>query len=193
MAKENKKIIFWLNCYGHWQPETRQPIEMIGYNQYLNAFIKAVVLLKDRIEAIYISGGLLNSQGQSEAETLKLEIKKRLNSTKINLPIYLDEKSLSTITITRVFVKTIKEKYPNYIPILVCDEVRYKTNCYLIEYFSKQFNFKLDPKETVLPLPRIDTHPNSTIEAQSQKLQAMKLEGVEEIEAEIIAERTKKL
>src|SRR4030066_2374190 len=103
--KVQNKMILWLNCYGHWDPENRSRIATKGYDQYLTAFVKRVISLKNQIEAVYISGGMLNSRGQTECETVKPELERRLKEKGVSVPILVDEESLSTISIAKLFLK----------------------------------------------------------------------------------------
>ena len=187
----SKKVLVWINCYGHWQPEDRDPLETIGYNQYLASFVESVVSLKNRIDRIYISGGMLNSKGLTECETVEPELTRRLKTLGLTIQIVRDEESLTTISIARRFVETAKEKISNCTPLLFCDEVRYQTNLYLVAYFAKKVNFSISPKQVVVPLARLDNHPDSSLATQKEKIERMQREGVEVVESEEINKRRK--
>jgi hypothetical protein len=178
----NKKVLVWMNCYGGWAPKLRQPIETIGYNQYLNDFVEAMSIIADQIEAIYISGGMYNSLNRTECETVKPELEKRLQKVGINIKVQTDEKSLTSASIMHEFLNTWKEKYSDCIPILFVDAVRYKTNTFTCEYYCKELKIDLNPIDVLVPLMRLDNNQNSTQEAQDKKLQAMKEKGVEYVE-----------
>lgn len=178
----NKKVLVWMNCYGGWAPNLRQPIETIGYNQYLNDFVEAVSIIADQIEAIYISGGMYDSLNRTECETVRPELEKRLQKVGINIEIQTDENSLTSASIMYKFLKTWKEKYSDCVPILFVDAVRYKINMFTCEYYCKELKIDLNPIDVLVPLIRLDNNQNSTLEAQDKKLQVIKEKGVEYVE-----------
>jgi len=179
-----KPILAWMNCYGSWAPELRQPIETIGYNEYLNAVVDALVVLKDRVEVLYVSGGMYDQNGKTECETTIPELIKRLQAKGVtSLEIIADEKSVTSITIVKTFLTVWQEKYQDHLPILFTDEARYATNAYTLRYFSDKFGLQIPPiGEILIPIPRKDCHQNSTPEKQAEKLRLLKEQGVEEVE-----------
>ena len=191
MNREEKLVLVWINCYGGWNPALRDPIEMKGYDQYLAGVVNYLKHLKGEIEAIYLSGGMLDQNGLTECRTVAPELQNRLASVGITEPIKCDEESVTSPSIVRKFLLTWRGKYPDYQPILFTDKVRFITNSYSLEYFSKKYNIALSPiKKILIPIERPDTHPHSTVEYQKQKLERMKEEGVEAIEAEEIQKRS---
>lgn len=188
----DKRVLAWINCYGGWNPDLRDPAETRGYDQYLDGVVHHLNDLEGGIEAIYLSGGMLDSDGQTECETTGPELKKRLSKIGINLPIQYDEESVTSPSIARKFLQTWREEYTGCQPILFTDKVRFITNAYSLKYFSQKYQIELPPIEKILiPIERLDIHPHSTIEYQKQKLERMKKEGVEAIEREEIEKRRK--
>lgn len=187
---QEKRVLVWINCYGGWRPDLRDPAETKGYDQYLDGVVDRLSNLDGEIEAIYLSGGMLDNDGQTECETTGPELKKRLSKIGINRPIQYDEESITSPSIARKFLQTWHEKYTGCQPILFTDKVRFITNAYSLEYFSQKYQIELPPIEKILiPIERLDTHPHSTIEYQKRKLERMKKEGVEAIEREEIEKR----
>lgn len=187
----NKKILFWVNCYGAWDPESRWSIETIGYDQYLSAVVRSIEVLKDRIEAFYISGGMYDSKSRVECETVKPELEKRLSEKNIKLDINTDEESITSVMIMKKFLETWKEKYTKCEPIIIVDKVRYEVNKFTFEYFCKELKItSISVVDTIIPFERLDNHPNGTTEKQAEKLKLMKEKGVEYVES-IIKEARK--
>ena len=187
----DKPILAWMNCYGAWAPELRDPIETAGYSEYLDAVVDHLAVLKSRLSALYVSGGMRDEQGRTECETTIPELRKRLEVKGItDLEIVADEESLSSITIDRIFLRTWRDRYSDHYAILFCDEARYPTNAYVLEYFGAMFGIELPPiSEILIPLNRRDIHPNSRPEVQVKKLLEMKMLGVEEVERRIVESR----
>lgn len=189
----DKKYLIWINCYGGWNPELRDCIEMEGYSRYLQDIVNYLAKIKSRIRVIYLSGGMLDKDGRTECETVGPELSKRLSKIGIDLPIQYDEDSVTSPSIARKFLQTWRKEYPDCQPILFTDQVRFITNSYSLEYFSQKYGIDLPSIEKILiPIERQDTHPHSTIEYQEEKLERMKKEGVEAVETEEIRERRKK-
>jgi hypothetical protein len=186
---EKKKILAWLFCYGHWDPVYKSPVETIGHDQYLRAFVESLVPIKDRIDYIYLSGGVTDAQGKTECKTVKPEVDARLNQLGLKLPILEDIGSLINITTVKTFAKTLKETYQHHSPLLYCSRSRYELNYYLVSYFGKQFNLSLNPIEIVAPLSIIDTRPDSAPKYQSDLIERIKKEGMDKIEAEEIGKK----
>lgn len=178
------RIIAWINCYGAWDPQHRHPLETLGYDQYLDGVVQRLRPLADRVTAIYLSGGMLDAEGKSECETTEPELAKRLAAVGISVPIHPDEESLTTTTIVRTFLKTAREQYPQETPLLFVDDARYDMNLFLLGYFGVS-----EARSIVVPLPRVDSSPQSTRESQTTKINRMREEGVEKIEEEQAAER----
>lgn len=189
----NQKTIIWINCYGAWDPIHRSEVETKGYNQYLDSVVELIFSKKENIDIIIISGGMVDFQNRTEVETVKPELEKRLNKKNIKIPIETDEESITTIAIARKFVQTLKNKYPDHQAFLVCDDVRYTLNCYLVEYFTRRESYyKLIPADKyVIAFNREDDNPHSTYEYQNSKLEEMKNLGVEYVESEQMKERIK--
>ncbi len=186
---EKKKILVWLLCYGHWDPVFKPPVETIGHDQYLRTFTESLMPIKDRIDYIYLSGGVTDSQGKTECKTVKPKLDNLLNQHGLKLPILEDIGSLITITTVKIFVKTLKETYQHHTPLLYCSRARYELNYYLVGYFGKQLNLALNPIEIVAPLSVIDTRPDSTLQYQKGLLERIKKEGINKIEAEEIGKK----
>lgn len=177
---KNQKIFFFIDCYGAWAPELRRPIETIGYDQYLNSVVKAIVSLSSRIEDIYISGGMFDSLNRTECETTKPELEKRLREYGLNFSIKSDEDSFTTIENMKTFLETWQNKFSHTIPVITVDTVRYETNCYIFEYFCQKLNIQgLKAREVIIPFPRLDDHPDSTYETQQEKIMLIKEKGVD--------------
>lgn len=172
-----------MNCYGAWAPELRHPIETVGYNQYLNVFVGAVFVLKDQIEAVYISGGMYDSLDRTECETVKPELLRRFEEKNIPFSIQTDEESITSTMIMKKFLETWKNEYAKCTPIIFVDEVRYEINKFTFEYYCKEFGIDgLKSRDAVAPIARLDIHPRSTVEKQAEKLALMKKKGVEYVE-----------
>jgi hypothetical protein len=183
-------IIAWINCYGAWDPSLRHPIETIGYDQYLTAVVAALAPLKDRVEQIYISGGMLDEAGRTECATVKPELTRRLRLAGIEVPIVTDEDSVTSVEIAKKFVTTVLAHYPNHIPLLFVDAVRAEVNNYVVDhYFTEAGKPLASTRTVVVPLPRLDIHPNSTPEVQQAKLAEMKEKGIEVIDRQISEKR----
>lgn len=183
-----------MNCYGAWDPESRWSIETIGYDQYLDAVIRSIELLNGRIEAFYISGGMYDSRGRTECETVKLELEKRLSEKNIKLDINTDEESITSTMIMRKFLETWKKEYAKYEPIIIVDKVRYEVNKFTFEYYCKEFKItSLKAIDTIIPFERLDNHPNGTAEKQAEKLRVMKEKGIEYVESIILDKRKEHL
>lgn len=156
---------------------------MAGYDEYLTAAVKTIENLKPPVKAIHLSGGMLDENGLTECQTVKPELEKRLRECGITTPIITDEESLTTISIAKKFVSTYLHQYPAYKPLLFTDEVRAEVNRYAVGYFLKQAGESIESvDDMVVPLPRHDTHPHSTIEFQRKKLEEMKKRGIEEVD-----------
>jgi hypothetical protein len=188
-------ILAWVNCYGAWAPGLRHPVETIGYDQYLEGVANALAALKDQIEAVYVSGGLRDQHGRTECETTIPELQRRLEAKSASgLKFVADEASVTSITIARTFLDTWQAKYPRHTPILFCDQVRSETNAYTLEYLAKKAGYDLPPlSEVLVPIPRLDNHPNSTPEKQAEKLKYMREKGIEEVEKMEIEARHNRL
>lgn len=185
-----------MNCYGGWAPELRHPIETIGYDQYLNAVVISIEILKDQVEAFYISGGMYDSLHRTECETVKPELAKRLAEKNVEIDINTDEESVTNAMIMKKFLSTWKEKYSRCTPIIFVDEVRYEINNFTFEYYCKELGIDgLNARDVVVPIARLDIHPHSTVEKQTEKLNLMREKGVEyveNIELEVRKEHLKK-
>lgn len=178
------KILVWVNCYGSWAPGLRHPVETIGYDQYLEAVTRAITSVQDRVELIYVSGGMRDAMGRTECETTVPELQRRLRERGVShLVIKTDEGSITSMSIVKKFLQTWQAHHPKTIPLLFCDQVRYDTNAYSLEYFAKKFGYSIPPvNELLVPFPRLDNHPNSTPEKQAEKLKYLQEKGVEEVE-----------
>ena len=189
--KDNPRILIWINCYGAWAPDLRQPIETIGYDQYLSGVTSAVVSLKDQVDTIYVSGGLLDKNGRSECATTIPELQRRLSTVGVSrVTIQADESSITSISIARKFLEVWHSEYPETIPMLFCDQVRYETNLFILDHLKKVNQYVLPPlREILIPIPRLDNHQNSTPEKQAEKLNHMRQLGVDEVERLQILER----
>jgi hypothetical protein len=185
------QILVWINCYGAWDPAVRSPVETIGYSQYLDGVAQAVVGLGLGVEKIYFSGGMRDAQNRTECATTIPELRRRLYLSEY--PAFVpeaDEESLTSITIVRTFLRTWKEHYSHTAPILFCDEVRYEVNAYTLEKLAEEMGTTLPPiNQVLIPIPRLDIHPNSTDEKQAQRLTAMKERGIDQVEQEEITAR----
>lgn len=194
--KDKKKYLIWMNCYGGWAPEFRSSIETKGYDQYLNEFVRKITPLKNKIKAIYISGGMYDPLGRTECETTKPELEKRMTSAGIEFPIDSDEESVTSASIMEKFLTVWKEKFFETIPLLFVDEVRYEINCFTFHYFCQKLKIEdLKAENVIIPLARLDDHPNSTKEMQDKKLKLMQEKGVayvEELERKARKEHLKK-
>jgi hypothetical protein len=184
-------ILAWVNCYGAWDPQMRHPVETIGYDHYLETVAKALAALKDRVSVVYVSGGLTDAKGRTECATTIPELVRRLKQKGAgNIVTKADEASFTSITIARTFLTTWQDQHQDATPLLFCDQVRYQTNAYTLAYFAGKFGYFMPPiNELLIPIPRLDTHPNSTLEKQAEKLKLMKETGVEELERTEIAAR----
>jgi len=180
----NKAILAWINCYGAWDPINRSPVETIGYDQYLDGVVRALGVLDGRLQAVYIAGGMYDSLGKTECETVAPELLRRLRSNNSAVSeIAADEMSVTSIGIARTFLQTWQEKHSDTIPLLFCDQVRYATNAYVLEYFIKELSIPAPPVvEMLVPIERLDTHPNSTPGKQAEKLATLREKGVLECE-----------
>ena len=60
---------------------------------------------------------------------------------------------------------------------------------------AKKYGYHLPPiNQTLIPLPRLDNHPNSTPEKQAEILKSMQEKGIDEVERSILeARRNKRL
>jgi len=191
--KKDQKILFWMNCYGGWDPSLRHPIETIGYDQYLDAFVNIVDLLSDRVGVILISGGTKDQFRRTECETTKPELEKRLKSLGISTNILTDEESVTSQMILAKFLKTWQEEYNDFLPLLFVDDNRFLTNLFVFEHYAKKYGINLKPRDVIVPLQRIDNHPHSTKEFQAEKIKKMKELGIEEFSRQEIKERADRL
>ncbi len=184
-----RKILFWVNCYGGWDPDRRNPLETIGYNHYLNQVVEALVVLKDQLGAIHVSGGMYDDKGQTEIETTIPELKRRLRLQGIQTEIHGDDESVTSISIVKKCLSTLKHYYPDDAPILVSDTFRAEINRYTVQEVAAQLGLVVEPRKVVLAFDRQDDHPHSTIEQQAKKLARMKKIGADAMEREDMAER----
>lgn len=188
---QSKPLLIWINCYGTWDPQLRDPVETEGYNQYLNAIAEYLSTIKEQIDTIYISGGMLDTLGRTECQTVKPELEQRLSSIGITTSIQTDEESLTSISIVKKTIATWHDRFPNHQLILICDSVRAEVNKYVLEQVLAQHNVTdVAADNIVVSFPRKDTHPHSTPEFQAKKLQAMKEKGIDAIDQMIIDKRT---
>lgn len=179
-----------MNCYGSWAPELRHPIETIGYDQYLNAFVEAATLFKDRIADIYISGGMFDENNMTECETTKPELEKRFKNKGIEINIKVDEDSFTSASIMKKFLTTWQTSYRDCLPLLFVDENRYETNSYFFNEFCRDLDISdLKLLDTIVPLPRLDNHPHSTKDYQKQKIAIMKEKGIDFMEKSELEKR----
>lgn len=186
-----QSIVAWINCYGAWDPINRKPVEMIGYNHYLDGVVSALALVKDRVKAIHLSGGMLDEQGRTECATTKPELERRLKAVGIMTPITTDEDSITSAEIVKRFVTAINAEYKDYTPLLFCDMVRRETNNFLLEEYAKLAGAPVTSRDIIVPIERLDSHPNSTPEVQKEKLAQMKEQGIEAIDDQIAEARRK--
>ena len=177
----NKKYLFWMNCYGGWDPSLRSEVETAGYSQYLDAFVDNVLSREDQIGAVYISGGMHDSLGRTECETTKPELEKRLEAKGLNIEINVDEESVTSQMILVKFLKTWQKEYHKMQLLLFVDENRYETNLFVFKYYALKMKLDLVAEEVIVPLPRADDHPHSSKELQAKKIEKMKELGVEEV------------
>jgi hypothetical protein len=177
-------ILAWVNCYGAWDPQLRQPLETIGYNEYLNGVAEAIFALRERIRVVYVSGGMYDERGLTECETTIPELKRRLETKGMSVPeIMADEESVTSITIVKTFLRVWQEQYADHQAVLFCDAIRYHTDAYVLEHFAAKFGYDLPlVREILVPFPRLDPHPHCAPEKQAEKLEKMKKDGVEEVE-----------
>ena len=188
------QILAWVNCYGAWDPQLRHPVETIGYDHYLQSIADALAALKDRIEVVYVSGGLVDAKGRTECATTIPELARRIKQKGAgNVTLKADEISLTSMTVAKTFLNTWQDQHHEAQPILFCDHVRYQVNAYTLAYYAGKFGYFVPPiSELLIPIVRLDTNPNSTPEKQAEKLKLMKEKGVEEVERlEIEARRDK--
>jgi hypothetical protein len=185
---QTSSVLVWINCYGAWDPLNRKPVEMIGYDQYLDGIVSALEVIKEKIESIHLSGGMLDEMGRTECATTKPELEKRLKAVGINCPIIVDEESITSAEIVKKFLATISTQ-PDTTPLLFCDMVRTETNTFYLEEYAKQFNVTINTRDILVPIARLDNHPNSTPEAQSEKLAEMKQQGIDAIDQKIATKR----
>lgn len=187
-----KKYLIWINCYGGWNPDFRDSIEMEGYSQYLQGVVDYLNGIEGKIAAIYLAGGMLDKDGRTECKTVGPEFKKRLSKAGIDLPVQYDEESITSPSIARNFLLTWHKRYADCQPLLFTDKVRFITNAYSLEYFSQKYHIALPSiVQVLIPIKRQDTHPHSTTKYQQQKLERMKNEGVEVLEMEEVQQRRK--
>jgi hypothetical protein len=188
-------ILVWVNSYGPWSPEFRTPVETIGSDMYLNQVADAIVVFKNRVSDIYVSGGMYDAENLTECETVIPELKRRLAARGFARPtIHPDEGSVTSITIIRTFLETWHKSYSHHTPVFFTDEARYTTNAYIMEYFVKKLGLQFPPiDEVMIPVRRIDDHPDSSPEKQAEKLHKMKTLGVEEVERQRIQARKEHL
>jgi hypothetical protein len=177
-------ILAWVNCYGGWSPELRHPIETIGYDQYLAGVTDALISLKGRLQAVYVSGGMRDEHGGIECDTTIAELQRRLKAKGVTgLAFHPDPDSLTSITIARKFIQTWQAEYAACAPILFCDQARSATNAYALGQLARELGAPLPPTIDVLvPIPRLDRHPNSTPDKQAEKLKLMQERGLDEVE-----------
>jgi hypothetical protein len=186
-----KPVLAWVNCYGAWNPNERPLLETIGYHNYLNGVADSISLFSHRLAAIYLSGGMRDNAGRTECETTAPELTRRLRTLRILERVRRDESTVTTIGIVRNFLTTARDGYLDHELLLFCDTARYQMNCYLVSYFAEQLSLELPakPEGIVVPILRLDLHPDSAAEVQASKLQTMKEQGVEAIEAGQMKER----
>ena len=179
-----KPLLAWMNCYGAWDPSLRRPIETIGYDQYLDAFVAAVKPFEGSIGGIVISGGMLDALGRTECATTKPELERRLTAAGLEgIGIETDEESLTSMSIARRFVQRATEQLDTVTPLLFVDAVRYESNLFTVQYFCDKLSSPInDVRKVIVPLPRLDDDPHSTREFQEKKLAMMKEKGIEAIE-----------
>jgi len=185
-----KRILFWVNCYGGWAPEERHPIETIGYSQYLDGVVSAILPISNHVDVIWVSGAMIDSQGRLESETTAAEISRRLDRQGISIEIKTDSESITSMSIARKFLHTWHSEFPDHIGLLTCDQVRYESNMWMLTDLAQQENIEIPTaREILIPLHRVDIHPNSTPEKQAEKLALMREKGIAWVEAEEIKAR----
>lgn len=175
----NNKVLVWINCYGDWDPENRDPVQMIGYDRYLESCVRAILLLRNRIEKVYLSGGMKNLNDQAECETTKPELEKRLADNGVNdLVIDTDDMCLTSADAIKKLLVCWKEKYSDSSPLYFCDEARYQTNSFIFNSYCDELRItNLESKNVIVPIERIDNHPNSGNEMQQKKMESMLKNG----------------
>lgn len=171
-----KPVLIWLNTYGGWSPIERHAIETIGLDQYLRGVVQAVSSLGNRITAIHLSGGQRDSQGRSECATFAAELRRRLDTVGAPIiPLHLDEASTNAADIAKTFLTTWQDAYGHCTPLLFTDTVRYDVNAHLLSEQAKALHITIPPTvEMLVPLDRLDIHPESTPQAQAEKLARLK-------------------
>lgn len=185
-----RDILFWVNCYGGWAPEERHPIETIGYDQYLSGVADAIASLSDQIDQLWVSGAMIDAQGRLECQTTSERLALKLRERGVHLEINQDDESITSMSIARVFLRHWKNDLPNHIGILCCDAVRFESNVWVLEQLAAELGFTIPPaKEVLLPIARLDIHPNSTPEKQAEKLATMKEKGIAWVEEQEIKAR----
>ncbi len=186
----SKPILAWINAYGAWDATLRDPIEMRGYDQYLDALVNYLKNVNGQVKAVYFSGGMLDTKGRTECETVIPILKQRLAEYGIVVPIHADTESITSIGIAQKFVHTYLSTYANHQPLLFCDEVRVEVNTYAVQYFLDESGRPdISASSVVIGLPRQDIHPHSTIQHQQEKLTHMKQVGVMEADIALITSR----
>lgn len=187
--EEVQNVLAWLMCYGHWNPAYRPPLETIGHNQYLDKFVESMIPIKERVDYIYISGGVIDSRGKTEYQTVKPELDRRLSEVDLKVPLLADVGSIVDISSIKTFCKTLKETYSNHTPLLFCSSARYQVDYFLLDYFGKQFGLSLNPAATVVPLSVIDIRPDSHPRTLEDLMKRMRAEGVEKVESQEVDKR----
>lgn len=164
------EIIPFIHCYGFCPRPERNPIEEVGYLQYIEricAFLhKAESLGYEIGTPIFIGGARLNGTGLTEAESgVALRNQPPMNQfcfSKAETIGGLNHQECLGLIVERLlkgFHKAIR-------PIYFVDQVR--------EELVRTMAEKIGVTIGVLGIPRSDTHPNSTVAHQAKMLAKLK-------------------
>lgn len=173
-----------MTCYGGWAPDLRSRIEIRGHDEYLNGVVDFVVKNNKNIVSFFISGGMFDSKGRTECETVRPELIRRLAVKGIQINIETDKKSITGQEIMEKFLSTWQSEYSDADPVLFVDQVRAEVNRYSFHYYCKKLGIDNLNEDVIHPLHRLDDHPDSTLEKQAKKLKMMKEKGVDFVEKE---------
>lgn len=178
---ENKKLLIWIDLYGEWDTENRQPVELISYDHYLDQCVRAVILFKNRITEINLSGGTRDAQDRTECETAGPEFERRLHAAGIvDFKINVNDECLTSVSAILKLLIRWREKYPNTIPLYFCDEARYEANLFIFDKHCEELEItNLKAKESIVSIKRLDTDIVSTKEVQAKRIEAMKKNGLD--------------
>lgn len=165
-----KIIVLFVHCYGLWDFRDRDPVEMVGYKQYLEGilrFIEDALKLEYEIGDIYFVGGMVGIAGESVESFWRSRFERLVHPGLSHTSPFIPRRLGGSNHLE--CAQAITRQLPTFLsdgddrcPIYFVDEVRRELVQAIFE--------KLDFQCSVVGIPRHDVSPKSTWDYQAKQL-----------------------